>query len=106
MMAVFCKLSTLRDGKDKFKIVMVDPVAKSRPELPTSITSSDIPTPVTCLDGDFLPTITTVDNASLTFEVFLMNDQLWLSHYSRVSVNELSTWCVVGFAKSTREAWD
>ena len=92
MMASFCEVPVLRENEDKFKIVMLDPVAKSRLELPTLITYNDIPTPVTCLEGDFLPTITTpVDNTSLTFIVFLINDWLWQSHCSRVSVYESST---------------
>lgn len=65
----------LRENEDKFKIVMLDPVAKLRLELPTSVRYIDIPTLVTCLEGDFLPTITMlVDNTSLTFKVFLIND--------------------------------
>jgi hypothetical protein len=41
----------------------------------------------------FFPTITTpVDNTSLTFKVFLMNNWLWQSHFScDISVYESST---------------
>ena len=88
MMASFCELSMLRDNK--FKNLHARPCCKieaGAPNLDNIQWHSN-----TCLDGDFLPTITTpVDNTSLTFKVFLMNDWLWQSHYSCVSVYKSST---------------
>jgi hypothetical protein len=76
-----CELSALSSTYEEYTLVVFDPVAQTRRELPTLPYDDGRRGPVLCLKGDALPAVVTVvDTAARTFKVFLLNSRTMEPH--------------------------